>query len=307
MSAINLKYPMLSICIPIYNHDVSKLAKSLQKQADQLDIDAELLLLDDASAPAYQKRNRELNQITGIQYEELDKNVGRSRIRNILSDKASGSHILFMDCDTLVTHDDYLAMYAREIPKAQVVCGGHVYDDKPADPKYLLHWTVGSSREVRSALGRQKRPYHSFMTGNFMIARKVMQKIRFREDLQGYGHEDTMFGYELKKHHIPVKHIENPLLHTGLEDADSFLKKSRESIINLMKSWEMTGHDMAYAQMVTILENYLRYKHYKLFWPLKLAAPRIRMVTEKNLRGESPKMWVFDLYKLCHLHWYETK
>ncbi len=298
---------MLSICIPIYNHDVRKLAKTLQKQADQVGKDTELVLLDDASAPAYQKLNRSLNGARGIQYEELDKNVGRSRIRNILSKKASGSHILFMDCDTLVTNDNFLALYTQEMFAAQVVCGGHIYNEKPTDQKYLLHWTVGSNREVKSAVGRQKRPYHSFMTGNFMIAREVMQEIRFHEDLQGYGHEDTMFGYELKKNHIPVKHTENPLLHTGLEDADSFLKKSRESIINLMKSWEMTGFDMEYAHMVTILENYLRYKKYKLFWPLKLTAPRVRMIAEKNLRGKSPRMWVFDLYKLCHLHWYETR
>ncbi len=264
-------------------------------------------MLDDASAPAYQKLNRSLGGEKGIQYEELDKNVGRSRIRNILADKASGSHILFMDCDTQVTHMDFLALYVGQMQKAKVVCGGHIYDGKPTDQRYLLHWTVGSSREVRSAMGRQKRPYHSFMTSNFMIARDVMQEIRFREDLQGYGHEDTMFGYELKKNHIPINHIDNPLLHTGLDDADSFLKKSRESIINLMKSWKMTGQDMEYAQMVTILENYLRYKNYKLFWPLKVTAPRIRMISEKNLRGEAPRMWIFDLYKLCHLHWYETE
>ncbi len=297
---------MLSICIPIYNCDVRKLAKTLQSQANQLETDAELILLDDGSAPAYQKLNRELDGETGIHYEELSQNVGRSRIRNVLADKAKGSHILFMDCDTLVTHEDFLTLYAQQMNKSQVVCGGHIYDTRPTDQKYLLHWTVGSNREVRSALGRQKRPYHSFMTSNFMIAREVMQDIRFHEDLHGYGHEDTMFGYELKKNHIPINHIENPLLHAGLEDADSFLKKSRESIINLMKSWQMTGHDMEYAQMVTILENYLRYKNYKLFWPLKQSAPRVRMMSEKNLKGKAPRMWVFDLYKLCHLHWYET-
>ncbi len=297
---------MISICIPIYNHDVRKLVKDLQKQAHQLDTAIELVLLDDASAPEFQKLNRNLTGENGIHYQELDKNMGRSKIRNILSEKASGSHILFMDCDTLVMHDNFLALYAREMGAAEVVCGGHIYNGKPTDQKYLLHWTVGSNREVKSAGGRQKRPYHSFMTSNFMIARDVIRKVRFRENLLGYGHEDTMFGYELKKNHIPVRHIENPLLHMGLEDADSFLKKSRESIINLMKSWEMTGYDMEYAHMVTILENYLRYKKYKLFWPLKLTAPRVRLLTEKNLRGKSPRMWIFDLYKICHLHWYET-
>ncbi len=298
---------MLSICIPIYNHDVRALGKTLAMQAAKLDMDAEILLLDDASDSFYQEINSELGRQSAISYDELSNNAGRSKIRNILAEKASGTHILFLDCDLEVENEDFLARYVSEMQPETVVCGGHVYDGKPEDPRYLLHWKVGSNREVKKAPARQKRPYHSFMTGNFMIDKKIMDDIRFREDLRGYGHEDTMFGYELKKNNIPVRHIDNPLLHTGLEDADSFLFKSRESIINLMKSWEMTGFDPDYADMITILENYIRYKKYKFFWPLKLTAPRVRIMTEKNLKGKNPRMWVFDLYKLCHLHWYEAK
>ncbi len=298
---------MLSVCIPIYNHDVRALGKTLSRQAGKLTQEVEILLLDDASEPAIRQKNRELLKNDSIRYEELSSNVGRSKIRNVLADKAKGSHVLFMDCDTQIKTEHFLEYYIPEMKTQTVVCGGHVYGEKPEDAKYLLHWKVGTSREVKNAATRQKRPYHSFMTGNFMIDKSIMKEIRFREDLKGYGHEDTMFGYELKKNRIPVKHIDNPLLHEGLEDADSFLFKSRESIINLMKSWEMTGYDPEYARMITILENYIRYKKYKLFWPLKYAAPRVRMITERNLKGENPKMWIFDVYKLCHLHWYETK
>lgn len=297
---------MLSICIPIYNQDIRQLGESLTRQAEKLPLDAEILLLDDASDPSFQDVNRTLSQYSAVTYEELSSNVGRSKIRNMLAQKASGTHVIFMDCDTRVIRDEFLADYAAKMDAETVVCGGHIYGEKPADPQYLLHWLVGSSREVKKAAVRQERPYHSFMTGNFMIDKKVMQDICFREDLRGYGHEDTMFGFELKRNKIPVIHIDNPLLHAGLEDADNFLRKSRESIINLMKSWELTGFDMEYARMVTILETYMRYKKYKLFWPLKLAAPRVRIITERNLKGKHPKMWVFDLYKLCHLNWYEA-
>ena len=298
---------MLSVCIPVYNQDIRPLGQALSAQAGRLNIDVEILFLDDGSQPQYLQINRELTDHKNIRYEELGSNVGRSKIRNILAERSSGTHILFMDCDTRVISDNYLATYTTEMLPNQVVCGGHVYSDKPSDPKYLLHWKVGTNREVKNALTRQKRPYHSFMTGNFMIDRKTMETIRFREDLRGYGHEDTMFGYELKTNNIRVKHIDNPLLHQGLEDAESFLFKSRESIINMMKSWEMTGFDPEYARMITILENYTRYKKFKFFWPLQFTAPRVRMITEKNLKGRNPKMWVFDLYKLCHLHWHETK
>ena len=49
-----------------------------------------------------------------------------------------------------------------------------------------------------------------------MISKTCFEQISFNEDLQGYGHEDTLFGYELDKKNIQIHHLDNPVLN-GLD------------------------------------------------------------------------------------------
>ncbi len=289
---------MLSICIPIYNKDVTQLVHSLRSQIRALSVPVEILLVDDASGYTYQDINQELGSHPEVSYAALDKNAGRSKVRNTLSEKANYLYLLFMDCDTAVVRNDYLEKYLASLRPDCVVCGGHIYGDEPGDQRFLLHWLAGSKREVKPAHLRERRPYHSFMTGNFLIHRPVFETIRFREDLRGYGHEDTLFGYELKKRGIRIIHIDNPLLHGGLESGEEFVRKCRESIQNLLLSFELTGRDQRYRQMVTILDTYLKFRKYGLCPLLKCITRLFARLMEKNLNSRHPKLWVLDLYKL---------
>ncbi len=289
---------MLSICIPIYNKDVTQLVGTLRKQTREVNVPVEILLVDDASENSFQRINQDLTACPDVSYETLNKNAGRSKIRNILSEKASHPYLLFMDCDTAIVRNDYIKKYLASLQSNAVVCGGHIYADKPGDYRFLLHWLAGSQREVKPAHVRMQRPYHSFMTGNFLIHKSVFETIRFREDLKGYGHEDTLFGYELKKRGIKIIHIDNPLLHAGLESTEQFVKKCRESIQNLLLSFELTGRDPRYSQMVTILNTYLKIKKYRLCPLLKCITKHFARIMEKNLTGRHPKLWVLDMYKL---------
>ena len=94
--------------------------------------------------------------------------------------------------------------------------------------KFMLHWLHGLKREQSFAKDRNIQPNRSFKTNNFFIEKKVFNKVRFNENIQGYGHEDTLFGYELDKQNFTIFHIDNPVVHLGLESSEEFLRKTIE-------------------------------------------------------------------------------
>ncbi len=225
---------MLSILIPIYNEAVGPLVHKLAEQAHGL-LDFEILCFDDGSEASFQSVNKTtLGNIPEVEYREMSSNLGRSKIRNVLADAAKGEYLLFMDCDSKVVRDDYLATYVKSLDPNTLLYGGRCYDPiPPKNSKFLFHWTYGIQREQQQVTVRKERPYHSFMTNNFLIPTIHFQQIRFDESLTQYGHEDTLFGMELKKQGINILHLDNPLEHTGLETAEVFLDKTQKGIENL--------------------------------------------------------------------------
>lgn len=293
---------MLSVCIPVYNRDITHLVKILHNQLENLDVAGEILVLDDGSALAYKQLNRAIESLRLVKYAELPSNVGRSRIRNTLADRAASKWLLFLDCDIEVIRQDFLLAYIRQTRDHSVICGGHIYSKTPPAPQYMLHWKAGSQREVRTLSFRTKKPYHTFMTGNFMIRRDVFKNTRFHEDLAGYGYEDTLFAYELCQAGIKVYHIDNPILHNGLETSSQFLRKTRESLRNLLHIYNMLGRDQAFADMSRALGMYCRIRSWKLSGFLNLLLRLCQGVLQKNLRGRHPSLFCLDLYKLGCLY-----
>jgi hypothetical protein len=143
---------------------------------------------------------------------------------------------LFLDGDSLITRKDFLSRYLNVIQEetADVICGGRTYADEVPDSAHRLHWTYGRAVESRSVAARQKDPYGSFMTHNFVIRKNLLEEIRFNEKIEGYGHEDTLFGLQLKQRKASILHIDNPVLHGELADNCSFLQKSEEAVRNLL-------------------------------------------------------------------------
>lgn len=292
---------MVSICIPVYNYDVRKLVYDLHKQAQESGVNFEILLIDDASQVAYQKTNRSCLQLSNVSITELNNNAGRSRIRNMLTDMAQYPWLIFMDCDSQCPDHKYLMRYLERTKQEAVVCGGRTYDEAQNIPETKLHWLFGKKREERPGKIRALRPYHSFMTNNFMISAKIARKIRFNEKLSGYGHEDTLFGFDLKNHGVQIIHIDNPLIHEGLQKSGEFLDKSREATRNLIKVYTILKGDPEILSMVKLLRTWSNLNKTGLCRPtaylLKLAEPFIL----SNLRGKNPKIVYFDLFKLGNI------
>lgn len=292
---------MYSICIPVYNFDVRELVKELHRQAKIERITFEIILADDRSAPIFKEKNRECSSLSNVRIIELEKNIGRSQIRNLLADKAQYPWLIFMDCDSMCPDENYIKRYVENTTQDLIVCGGRSYLPTPPQDGTYLHWLYGTHREVKTASERQVNPNHSFMTNNFMISKELLKKIPFNESLSGYGHEDTLMGYDLLKKQIRIRHIDNPLIHIGLQDAKEFLLKTRDGTRNLLKIYCIIEGDKDLLKMVKLLRVWHRVRKYHLcrLFAVIFRAFEGRMV--KKLRKKKPSLFWLDIYKLGNI------
>ncbi len=225
---------MLSILIPIYAFDVKPFVKELHIQAQLLPVDWEIILFDDASPVEWQQKNRSLLKLEGVEYKELSQNIGRAAIRNALARSAQYDYLLFMDCDSAITSSRFLQLYIDQCAPKRVLYGGRSYlKEAPKDKDYCLHWHYGNKREVRPVKERNQHPHLGFMTNNFVIPKAVFLDIQLDERLRQYGHEDTLLGLKLEEQSIPIVHLNNPLVHIGLEKGECWLGKQEQAIENL--------------------------------------------------------------------------
>ncbi|MFZ1751240.1 MAG: glycosyltransferase, partial [Saprospiraceae bacterium] len=225
---------MLSIVIPIFNQDVRKLVYTLTKQCQKLNINYQILCFDDGSTSKFRVINQELASHININYTELQENLGRSKIRNWLGQSAYFEYILFLDGDSTVRSKDFIKNYLKHLPTEGVIYGGRKYQDKkPRSKKKILHWKYGVSRESLSSKKRKKDPYLNFQSNNFIIPQSIFDQHHFDEKINGYGYEDLLYASELEQKNIPIIHIDNPIIHDGLEINTIFLEKNENAIKNL--------------------------------------------------------------------------
>lgn len=288
---------MLSILIPIYNFDIVPLVRILHEQCLESKVPFEILCFDDGSKLKHKEMNWELQQINHVKYVELPKNVGRSAIRNLLGKAAKYDYLLFMDCDSQVNEMDYIKTYLQNIKPNALLFGGRTYDRiQPLEHAFHFHWWYGIRREQSTARQRTSAPWHSFMTNNFLIPRAIFLQILFDENLTQYGHEDTLFGLELKQRNIPIIHLDNPLEHTGLEPVDKFLEKTQKAIANLYYL-----HQKYPFIETRLLKFYKKCERFGFKKPILYFYLKLQPFLYRYLRGKRPNLLYFDFYKLGEL------
>lgn len=231
---------MLSICIPLYNFNLTNTLHRLIQQSEEVDEVVEIVVIDDDSELPIKEAHRVI-QHSNFRYTENKSNRGRSAIRNQLAKKAKYDHLLYLDGDVGIIRDHFIAEYIAAIqahPMA-VINGGRVYPPHSPGPQQNLRWEYGIKYESKTATERSKAPYASFMTNNFATPKAVIEAIPFDERIAQYGHEDTLFGWELKQRKIQLIHIDNPILNIDVETDAVFMDKTDESIISLAQICKM--------------------------------------------------------------------
>ena len=118
---------MLSILIPVFNHNIIDLVNDLMEQGKGLNISFEIIALDDASDARFVDQNRVVGQWGNVKFITRNSNIGRAAARNQLARLARYPYLLFIDSDASVIHDQYLNHYLNYLNKGVVVCGGTMY------------------------------------------------------------------------------------------------------------------------------------------------------------------------------------
>jgi len=287
---------MLSILIPVYNYNVVKLVKSLHKQALEQLIDFEIIVMEDGST-LFLKENKEIEKLRNCKYIVLEKNIGRSAIRNKLANDAKFEHLLFMDCDAEVCSIHYVEKYLAFCNEECVVIGGTAYCESENNPAYSLRLKYGRKREARNALERGK---NNFSTFNFLISKSVFNRVCFDESIRGYGHEDMLFGHQIQQLGFEFIQIDNPLIHKGLDDNDIFLKKTVEGTRNLFRIYK-TGNYPFLASESKLLRIFLLLQKQRLIFLIAFLYPFTKRILRLLLSSPNPSLLLYDLYKLLLL------
>jgi glycosyltransferase involved in cell wall biosynthesis len=291
---------MISILIPVNNYDIVALVHSMKDGMKKVPEFCEILIGDDGSTAEFRNKYNALEG-EGVRIIGSEKNIGRASIRNKLALEAKGDHLLFIDADVMIpgTAEAYLLKWIPVINKARVICGGTLYNDiEPGDPDKILRWKYGRFREQRKAVERSKHPHSNFSTFNFLIEKSVFSKIRFNEELKQYGHEDTLLGYQLKKAGINVLHIDNRLIHEGVESNREFLNKTKLGIENLSYLYDKVTDKKAFISAVRMLRIYDKLSALRLTRILAGIYIHYRDRMEIRLDASKVSLKLFALYKI---------
>ncbi len=291
---------MISILIPVRDFDVVALVESMKRGLEGQPGYGEILIGDDGSTEEF--RNKYLALCgENVKLVVSEKNIGRAAIRNRLVAEAKGDKMLIIDADAMVpgTAEAYLQGWLPFVGTASVISGGILYREAPpGDPDKLLRWHYGRNREQKKAAERNKDPYGTFTTFNVLIDKAVFSKLRFNEELKQYGHEDTLFGYQLKKAGIKILHIDNCLLHEGLETNMDFLNKTSLSIENLSRLYDIATDKKTFSGSVRMLRLYRILRVTGITKILAWFFVRYRERMEHRLDSSSVSLRLFNLYRI---------
>ncbi|MDL2297075.1 glycosyltransferase [Bacteroidales bacterium OttesenSCG-928-B11] len=231
---------MLSVLIPVYNWDVRAFVNELHRQLESENIPYEIVIEDDTSEERYHLLNSSLPKLPHTSYCKNEINLGRSKIRNSLISKSQYPYLLLMDCDAGIVSPDFIHNYIKAIRKFStkdnfVISGGVVYRPEKPEQDYMLRWKYGRKKEEIPAKKRNTHPYKSFTPFNILATKTIFETLRFDETFSSYGHEDTVFGYQLQEAGVPLLHIDNPLFHDGLDKNEVYLQKIECAVENLIR------------------------------------------------------------------------
>ncbi|MRX40075.1 glycosyltransferase [Flavobacterium sp. LC2016-23] len=289
---------MLSILIPTYNYTIYPLVLELHKQCAGLGIAFEIIAMDDASTIAAAE-NEKINTLEYCYYEILSNNIGRSKIRNLLAGRANYNWLLFLDADVFPKNKDFISNYINHLDNdVKLVNGGLVYPDEKPEKSKLFRWLYGKNREALDYRIRQKNPYLSSLSLNFIIHKSIFEKVSFNETIPNLRHEDTLFSYSLKKENIQIKHINNPVYHYGMDDFEVAIRKENESLHALKHLIDTQLLPPDYVRLSRLL---LKIHKIHLLSAVAFFHKITASLFLKNLGGNRPFLFIFDLYRLCYL------
>jgi len=285
---------MISILIPTHNYNITLLIENLLKELESSTIIYEILVQDDCSTNKETlKANQSISGLPNCSFSQNKTNIGRTANRKALAEKAKFGWLLFMDADVLPKNENFIQHFDIENQNADVVFGGITYQKSKPSKDKVLRWKYGKSRENRPVSERVKAPYLSIISGCCLIKKEAFLKANsFLNNIYG---ADVLFAQNLEQMQAKVKHIDNPVVHLGLETNTSFVEKTKKGLesLYLFEKENKIPDDYRPIQKA--------YQSLKKNGVLRFFMVIIRIFEKailKNLKNSSPSLFLFDLYRL---------
>lgn len=282
----------LSILIPNYNNVCVGLVTVLQRQAEVLGIDYEILVADDASPQKKAiQQNQVINDLRHCRYIVKSANTGSAATRNYLGTQSQYHWLLFLDCDITIPDDHFLERYMADVHEGVVNGGICIIDDTNLchNLRYLYE---KDAEPAHTADKRQANKYHEFRSTNFLIERQVFEVCPFDERFTRSGYEDVLFGKMLKQKQIPVTHIDNPVMMTDFETNPDYIAKIERSMRTLHTfRQELRG----YSRILTF-DDGIHISAVRVL--IRLWHRTFGALERRNLCSQRPILKLFSLYRL---------
>lgn len=285
---------MFSFLIPTCDYTCYKLVYDLHAQAERLGLPYEIIVAEDGSRSQVNIiANHKITELSHCRHIINKENKGRAAICNQLAREAQHDWIVIIDSDAGVDNPDYVRNYYNNVGKADVIVGGLRHADHNYDPNVALRYKYEKEADKhRGSEERNKNPYDKFSTFNVMVRRSVFLCILFDKDCHEYGYEDALFGVELKRRQISILHIDNPLIHLGLDTNEEFLRKSETALRTLNSIADrMEAHSY-------VGRAYQKCKRLHLLWMVRLGFWMFEGAIRKNLFSKNPSLFWLSVYKL---------
>ncbi len=231
--------PTISVLMPFLRDDPTALLGLLDREAAPLAGAVEIVVLDDGTIdPALTDRLR--SQIAAlalpIRLITLFANEGRSKGRNRLAQTARGDFLLFLDSDMRPDDDRFLqtwAALARD-ERPAVVFGGFSLRQAPTESRFAVHRAMATRSECLDAATRSLAPEKYVYTSNLLVRRDVFDQEAFDPAFTGWGWEDVEWAMRVSRRH-PIRHIDNPATHMGLDTVQILAGKYEQSAANFAR------------------------------------------------------------------------
>lgn len=286
---------MLSILIPTYQHNITNLVNEVHTQCTEAECDFEILIVEDGSTQ-FLKENSTISTKTNVDYVPSANNIGRTAARNFMAEKAKYNWLLFLDADVIITKNNFISTYldAIKVEVFDLAYGGICYTPSLPSTKVSLRWKYGKKREEKNVNQRLKSPY-DVISQNILTKKETFLKSNIHLDNK-YG-IDIIFCNELRKAKTKILHINNTVIHQGLETNEQFLKKSLSGI-ETTHFYEEKG--VIDSEARPLQKTYGRLKKIGLVQPLQFFVNRFRNSIQNNLLSNNPSIFLFDLYRLYY-------
>ena len=202
---------------------------------------------------------------------------------------------MILDGDCKINTSNFIKNYIDNFTSYDAIYGGRIHPEKAPSSNQLLRWKYGKLMEEQTIDKRLQKPYRTFLFNNTFIKKEIFNAIKFDSSFKKYGHDDTLFSFELKKINASITHIDNPVIHDDIDSNIVFYTKMKGSLENLyyLYSNKMIATD--HSKMITFVEQLKKIHTTKI---IAFIYSTFEKPIENNLISRNPKLFVFNIFRL---------